>query len=927
MASRSLPPGRRCYVQVRRGLTRDVRPTIAEYFLTFYNQHLVATRRNFHVLAACEHNRRRRPLTHRRQHQHERHAASSSAELNDLSCSPLRSRDIVDQNERDRALRLYQKIISNSASGEGLGQPVITATEGCLDILARLEPRQKEVEKGEGTMDHTPADMALNLINHLRTQGRDAEVITGKMYEFAIQALAKQQGRAEDAYELLNEYISTWESKGRGRSKVFNDMQAPNSILMSSVINSCAKDPNPMGGDMADELLRRMMQLHETYPTYGVSTFAPNVISFTAVIDGWSRRGDAEKAEAMLDMMTKFDVKPSIVSYNAVIAAWSRVAKDKKMAAEHAEKIFQRVLDMPGIEPDVHSYASLLLALTNSCNQPHGVERASDVLRGMEQKVDGCFSREVHFDASTGSFVIPNAVCYNTVIHGHTKLKRPMEAEEVLCRMVERHEQNPLEAPAPNARTLNAALSAWAQSGRRDSGRKAQDLLEAFEGMARVDGGKIKGANAEIEATVRPDIFGYNIVLDGWRQGSSIESALDAEKLLQSMEQGERFVMPDRTSYNTVIDAFCKAGRNQQRHNYNGKGRHRKENLGSNDNGDTLDSICVAQRAEGLLYQMDAAGVQPCSWSFNTVLHAWARSGYGQKAADHASALLFTMEKHQKKGERRGKEEKFVSPDARSYSAVIDAIARSGDTNAPDRAAAILSRMEANGLTPNVFTLNGILNCWAKSSRYNSAAATEADIILRKMEENDIDHNDYPRPDLISYCLVATAFAWNRSNANKAVKAREVLNKMLYFLRHDEFHGGGKSHRELEDHTKSKLQSAFNSVLSACAHMPRHSSVEDLERAREIALQTYDELHRSNLVHPNEETYFIFLLVCRNLFAKKSIRRRDENSGTQEKLVERIMQDCYERGFVTDRITKRLEELRSVRTRRLPQGLGRNNSL
>ena len=819
----------------------------------------------------------------------------------------------MNKNERDRAMRLCEKIMSNSGSDKGLDQPLITAAEGCLDTLARLEPQQHKTRKGKGTIGHAPApaDMASNLMNHLRTQQRDEEMITGQMYEFAIQTLAKQPGRAEDAFDLLNEYISTWESKGRGRSKHLNEMRGPNSILISSVINACAKDPNPMGGQMADELLRRMIQLHDTYPTRGASPFLPNAISFTAVIDGWSRRGDAEKAEAVLGMMTEIDIEPSIVSYNAVIAAWSRVAKHKKVAAENAEKIFQRVLGMSGIELDVHSYASLLLALTNSCKQPEGVERAADILRGMEKEVDFCCSAEARPDATQTPAVIPNVICYNTVIHGYSKLKRPIEAEEFFCRMLERHEQNPLTAPAPNGRTFNAAMSAWAKSGHRDSGRKAQDLLEVIESMN--DDRKNIDAQAAIEATVRPDIFGYNIVLDGWRQGSSIESALGAENLLQSMERGERFVMPDRTSYNTVIDAFCKAGRNQQRHNYS-KGRHRKENLRSNDNGDTLlvDSICAAQRAEDLLYQMDAARVQPCTWSFNTVLHAWARSGYGQKAADHASALLFTMEKHEKQGERRDKEEKLVSPDARSYSAVIDAIARSGDTNAPDRAAAILSRMEANGLTPNVFTLNGILNCWAKSSRCNSAAATEADIILRKMEENGTGHSDYPRPDLISYCLVATAFAWNRSNANKAVKAREVLNKMLNFLRHDQFYGGGKSHRELENHTKSKLQSAYNSVLSACAHMPRHSSVEDLERAREIALQTYDELHRSNLVHPNEETYFIFLLVCRNLFAKNSIRRRDENCGTQEKLVERIVQDCYDRGLVTDRITKRLEELRAV---------------
>ena len=180
------------------------------------------------------------------------------------------------------------------------------------------------------------------------------------------------------------------------------------------------------------------------------------------------------------------------------------------------------------------------------------------------------------------------------------------------------------------------------------------------------------------------------------------------------------------------------------------------------------------------------------------------------------------------------------------------------------------------------------------------------------MEENKGEHSNYPGPDLISYCLVVTAFAWNRSDANKAVKAREVLNKMLNFLYREEgFRRGGESKKDPDHTQKSKLQSAYNSVLSACAHMPRHSSADDLERATVIALQTYDELHRSNLVPPNEETYYIFLTVCRNLFKNSFIRRGDGTSGAEEKMIERVMQDCSDRGLVTDRIIELQQSLSS----------------
>jgi hypothetical protein len=256
---------------------------------------------------------------------------------------------------------------------------------------------------------------------------------------------------------------------------------------------------------------------------------------------------------------------------------------------------------------------------------------------------------------------------------------------------------------------------------------------------------------------------------------------------------------------------------------------------------------------------------------------------------------------HQQDGTKRSTNDGIVHPDARSYSAVIDAIARSGATDAPGRAAAILSRMEDNGILPNAYTLNGILNCWAKNSRNNVFAAQEANDILRRMEESDGDQNSYPKPDLVSYCIVTVAFAWNQSDANKATKARDVLDRMLKYV-----HSHGLQE---ERHTRDKLQSAYNSVLSACAHMPRSSNADDLERAREIALQTYDELSMSSLVEPNEETYYVFLLICGNLF-KRTFVRNDGNNASKSKrlLLETAMQECFDRGLASERVRKRFAE-------------------
>jgi len=879
------------------------------------------------------------------------------------SSPPLRSgSSSIDNSRKERAMRIYNKIMFLPRKSP-LDQSMIVAAEGCLDELARLPPSASHARGRNGEVnadanananananaDLSPADVAIKLFQRLKDQ---SVTLTGQMYEYTIQALAKQRDRVSEADALLREYIAVWEGQkrrqqqrkpSRHKQRQQRAMKPPNSILISSVINAHAKDQDNFNAEpaqRAEHLLRTMVRLHDEYADAdGASPFAPNTISFTSVIDAWSRRRYAPKAERLLNWMEEYGasyhrmaradvnadehnasilmgygpviVRPNAATYNAVVAAWSRAATDAKRnqgttrnidrteAAENAERMLHRMIDTEGGQPDAITYASVLSAWANSPQQPYGAGRADDILLQMEHALDDAFME--NSASASPRAAVPNVVCYNTVLHGWSNANNPERAEEVLCRMVERNERYPLVAPAPNVASFNLTALAWARSGRQDAGRKAQDLLEAMEGMSSAACGAAAAANAEnksdaTKANVRPDVVTYNTVLDGWLRGSTIENALCAEELLDSMERGERTVKPDIISFNLVIGAWAKAGEETSRQQQQRQGSNRRSSGVShiNSNG----GINTAERAEEILHRMDVAGVQPDTISFNSCISAWSKSGRGTEAADRAEALLLAMEELHKRGKKKGKKSNTrVHPDAITYSAVINAIAQSGDRDAPFRAEAVLARMETMAVfkrstaKPNTYTYNGILNCWAKSASDISEAAQKADDILSRMEEGG--HN-MPAPDLVSYCTVVNA--WSRSShPDKATRARQVLDRMMTMTKSISLDRNGSN-------AARYVRNAHNMVLSCCAYTPREAHRQSREAARQIAIQTYEDIHsQSSPVQPDDATYSNFLLVCGHLFGKDAPLR--------ERLVEAVMTDCRDRNLVTDRVLERMERV------------------
>jgi pentatricopeptide repeat protein len=114
-------------------------------------------------------------------------------------------------------------------------------------------------------------------------------------------------------------------------------------------------------------------------------------------------------------------------------------------------------------------------------------------------------------------------------------------------------------------------------------------------------------------------------------------------------------------------------------------------------------------------------------------------------------------------------------PPVYTYSACINAFAKSSDLEAPNHAENLLSRMKEcvlagdRSLNPNVVNYNACINAWGRS-RFPHAAE-KAEDILRMMQADGI------KPDALSYSLVVSA--WCHSSAPGGIlRADSILKEM-----------------------------------------------------------------------------------------------------------------------------------------------------
>eukprot|EP00581_Thalassiosira_minuscula_P020182 CAMPEP_0183720284 /NCGR_PEP_ID=MMETSP0737-20130205/12944_1 /TAXON_ID=385413 /ORGANISM="Thalassiosira miniscula, Strain CCMP1093" /LENGTH=1194 /DNA_ID=CAMNT_0025950129 /DNA_START=262 /DNA_END=3846 /DNA_ORIENTATION=+ len=369
-------------------------------------------------------------------------------------------------------------------------------------------------------------------------------------------------------------------------------------------------------------------------------------------------------------------------------------------------------------KPDLISFSSML-----NCYSRHGsVSKAEKLLDEMHE-----------------SFV-PNVACYLPIISALDK-SGDADAPDRVLQWIERSH---LSLPRPNRQLFITALRCMRRYGR---GEEAEIILDKFQ-KAYPD----RGA---------PDIFAYILVLRAWeqikRKVDRHHAAKRARIFLDKMEtMSEESFLPtlDISAYNIMLNCYARAGEAEE-----------AEKLLADLEGGSLSP-----------YGDTIAAVEPDSKSYSTVIKAWANNG-GNDSVDRAWQILYRLGYPKKTNPKQQQVPFNVSmnnfnsmlmlfakrgmaseaeallnridelvvegtikkggPDIQSYEAVLEALGRCKDTNAPTRAEALVTRLEVmsemgGDFQPSLLAYNTLLNCYA-----NAGMAGKAERLLERLNDPD----------------------------------------------------------------------------------------------------------------------------------------------------------------------------------------------
>ena len=347
-------------------------------------------------------------------------------------------------------------------------------------------------------------------------------------------------------------------------------------------------------------------------------------------------------------------------------------------AAPRAQELLQRIHALYNdgyyeVSPDTVSFNSVLKAWKESDNP----EKAYGLLQEMLSTDDSGLSSA---DDPCNSSIRANVISFNTVILAFAHQGNYVRAQEMLQEM-----KDQCNLPSPDTVTYNSVLAALAKSPDPGTALIAENLLKEM---------------MQPDSDVSVDTTTFNTVIHAWSKIGDRSAAHRAQQLLDHMVQlasaGSTTVIPDLYSYTTVIQAWAKCGK--------------------------------PSRAQEDMESMIDSGVAPNRFTYTAVMSSLSKSGEAEKAEEVLESMMLEYSK--------GKEE--MKPDTVAFSSVMDGWAKMSSIDKPEaakRALELLQRMkdlENAGMGPNARTYTSVLTALAKSGTWD--ACTRARSLLNEME-------------------------------------------------------------------------------------------------------------------------------------------------------------------------------------------------
>jgi pentatricopeptide repeat protein len=333
-------------------------------------------------------------------------------------------------------------------------------------------------------------------------------------YNIVINALASE-GRIDDAEAML---------EGMSEAGVHPDVTAYNTLL-DAWIKSSSKEAST-------RVARLYSRMKEN------SHIEPDLFTYNTLLHFYSKTGNADRAESMLDEICQEEspIEPDSISFNTVISA---LAQSRRIdAPQRAEAILNKMLEHGGkVRPNVITFNTVLGAWVKSKKTPQAVVNCERIFGIMNEMLEDGHKQ-----------VKPDAITYNTLINSYTLSpdeESRDKAESIFYDMQRRYEAGDRRLQ-PTVHTFGSLINGWSRSFRPDAGQMAEKYLRML--IEKTKSGEIKG---------QPRVFEFTATIRAWANSDDPRALFKADEmlhlLLQQLKQGNRGAHPDSRIFGTIL--------------------------------------------------------------------------------------------------------------------------------------------------------------------------------------------------------------------------------------------------------------------------------------------------------------------------------------------------------------------------------------
>ncbi|URD84293.1 PPR repeat [Musa troglodytarum] len=444
---------------------------------------------------------------------------------------------------------------------------------------------------------------------------------------------------------------------------------------------------------------------------------APDVYSYTILIDALCKRRNVEEAMALFSDMERSGISASIVTYNALIDGLC-----KRNMLKEAFALKEKMVRI-SINPSIVTFGILINGLVK-------LDRFGDV--------------ELVLTEMEEIGIPPNVVIYNTLIYGHCKMGRPTEALKLRDKMVAKGIE-------PNCVTYNIIVQGLCDAG--DMKQAEYILDEILSNGMEVNAGLFGSIifwlvtkEQRLDCAVR--LLG-EMLLRNLRPNDSLLTTLIVE--LCRMEEAigllnqlkDEDLVPDLFTCSMIIDGYCKVKEIDKAKSFLKEMRTWGLEANVVVYNSLVSGFCKNGNITGasnLVDEMKSNGILPNFVTYSSLMHGFCCTGYLEEAK-----RIFELMK-----------ENGMGLNVVTYTTLIAGYCRSGQM---DEAIKVYKAMCVAGVTPNKFTYTVLIQGYAKMGNLEAASKLLDEMVNNGIVPDAVTYNVLMSEFCKEVCLVTTPIA------------------------------------------------------------------------------------------------------------------------------------------------------------------------